>query len=116
MDGMSRRAAIALLSALMFAPAVALAHPGHGEKVVYSGQVLTINPSRVELEIFDKAALATRRVWVTVDPQTVVRDGKAKLTISALRVGQKVDFAGETDEDPDGKPLVRAVTFRVKSK
>jgi hypothetical protein len=51
-----------------------------------------------------------------LDGKTVVRSGKERLPVSALRAGQKVEFAGETDEGPDGKSLVRAVTFRVKMK
>ncbi len=101
---------------LALVPSLAFGHPGHGEIVLYSGRVLTIEAARVELEIFDRAALATRRVWVVVDEKTVVRAGKAKLPVSELRTGQQIDFAGETDEGPDGKSLVRAVTFRVKTK
>jgi hypothetical protein len=115
MEAMFRRATIVLVASLMLLPAIALAHPGHGEIVLYSGQVLTVESERVELEIFDKASFSTRRVWVVVDTKTVVRAGKAKLPVSELRAGQKVEFAGETDEGPDGKSLVRAVTFRLKT-
>jgi hypothetical protein len=114
---MFRCTSLVALSVLLAAlPAAALVHPGHGEVVLYSGQISAIEIQRVELEVFDKAAMATRRLWVVVDAATVVRVGKAKLPVTDLRVGQKVDFAGETDEGPDGKPLVRAVTFRVKPK
>jgi hypothetical protein len=109
-------ASIVFVAILAIAQAAALAHPGHGELVLYSGQVLTVESERVELEVFDKASFSTRRVWVVVDSKTVVRAGKAKLPVSELRAGQKVEFAGETDEGPDGKSLVRAVTFRVKTK
>jgi hypothetical protein len=109
-------AVVAFAAMLASAPGPALAHPGHGEIVLYSGAVLTVESGRVELEIFDKASFTTRRVWVIVDEKTVVRAGKARLPVSELRTGQQIDFAGETDEGPDGKTLVRAVTFRVKAK
>jgi hypothetical protein len=113
---MLRPAAIVFVAALALAPPLTFAHPGHGEIVLYSGQVLTVESERVELEVFDKASFTNRRVWVVVDGKTVVRAGKERLPISALRAGQKIEFAGETDEGPDGKSLVRAVTFRVKVK
>ena len=112
----SSLAVFAFLAGLVLLPAAAPAHPGHGEVVLHSGEVVAIEAPRVQLEVFDKAAVALRKIWVVVDAQTVVRIGKARLKAADLRVGQKVDFAGETDEDPDGKPMVRAVTFRVTAK
>jgi hypothetical protein len=55
-----------------------------------------------------------KRVWLIVDDTTVVRDGKSRLTVAALRVGQQVECAGETDLGPNDEPLLRAITFRIK--
>lgn len=99
---------IGLLSALL------LAHPGHGEKSMLSGKIVSIEPTRVELEIFDRTSFSTRRVWVVVDEQTIVRSGKERLTVRDLRGGLDVECASETDEGPDGASFLRATTFRLK--
>lgn len=106
----------AVVAAIVSAVTLVAAHPGHGEVVRHTGRVTAVQDARVELEFFDAAATAIRRMWVVTDGQTVVRVGKARLAVDALRIGQNVEFAGETDEGPDGKPMVRAVTFRVKPK
>jgi hypothetical protein len=99
---------MAMLSALLSA------HPGHGEKALLIGTIVSMQPTRIELEIFDRASASIRRVWVVVDEQTGVRAGKARLALTDLRAGMDVECASETDEGPDGAPLLRAITFRLK--
>ena len=95
----------------------AAAHPGHGDPVViYAATVVAIEPQRVQLEAVDRASASIKRVWWIIDAKTVVRVGKQRLGASELRVGQVVDCAGETDLGPNDEPLVRAITFRLKSK
>jgi hypothetical protein len=101
-------AGIALLSS------VVVAHPGHGEKVMLSGTIVSIQATRVQLEIFDRASFGIRRVWVVVDDTTGVRSRKARLTLADLHTGLEVECASETDEGPDGATLLRAITFRLK--
>ena len=105
---------IALMAVLQSLPLNA--HPGHGDPVMVSGTVTAIEPTRVQIETFDRASARIKRVWVVVEDTTVVRVGKSRLTVAELRVGQKVDCAGETDLGPNEEPLVRAITFRLKSK
>jgi hypothetical protein len=99
----------AMLSALLSA------HPGHGEKAMLAGKIVAMEPTRVQLEIFDRASFSTRRVWVVVDEHTGVRAGKARLTLKDLHAGLEVECASDTDEGPDGASFLRAVTFRLKS-
>ena len=91
-------------------------HPGHGEPVLLAGTVTAIEAKRVQIETLDRASASLKKVWVIVDDKTVVRAGKNRLTVAELHVGQKVDFAGETDLGPNDEPLVRAITFRLPSK
>ena len=93
---------------------VLAAHPGHGEKKMLSGQIVAIEPAKIEMEVFDRASFSTQRVRVVVDDKTTVRAGKARLKVDDLRVGQQVECAAETDEGPDGAGLLLAITFRVK--
>ena len=104
-----------LLGALLICSITAVAHPGHGDPVVFSGTVTAIESNRVQIETMDRASVMMKRVWVIVDEKTVVKVGKERLTAAALRVGQRLDFAGETDLGPNDEPLVRAVTFRLKA-
>jgi hypothetical protein len=92
-----------------------LAHPGHGDPVLISGTITAIEPSRIQLESLDRASVSLKRVWVITNDKTVVRAGKARLPVSVLKVGQPVEFAGETDLGPADEPLIRALTFRVKA-
>ena len=92
-----------------------VAHPGHGDPVLITGTITAIEPARIQLEALDRASLSTKRVWVTTDDKTVVRAGKTRLSVTVLRIGQQVEFAGETDLGPAEEPLVRAITFRVKA-
>ena len=104
-----------VLIAVLFAGRAG-AHPGHGDPVMLSGTVVAVEAKRVQIETLDRASAAIKKVWVVVDDKTVVRAGKERLTAAALRVGQTVDCAGETDLGPNEEPLVRAITFRLKSK
>ena len=80
-----------------------------------AGKIVAMEPTRIELEIFDRASFSTRRVWVVVDENTGVRAGKARLTLKDLRAGLEVECASETDEGPDGATFLRAITFRLKA-
>jgi hypothetical protein len=90
------------------------AHPGHGEKKMLSGTIVAIEPTKVQMEVFDQASFSTQRLWVVVDDTTTVRSGKNRLVIADLRTGQSVECAAETDEGPDGASLLLAITLRVK--
>lgn len=93
---------------------VLAAHPGHGVIAVVTGNVTTIEATRVQLDIFDRASFSRRKIWVVVDDRTTVRSGKAKLPVSDLAIGVEVECATETDEGPDGATFLRAITFRIK--
>jgi len=110
-----RLAAIAIWMITAMLSALLSAHPGHGEKAMLAGKIVSMEPTKIELEIFDRASFSTRRQWVVVDEQTGVRAGKARLTLADLRVGLEVECASETDEGPDGATFLRAITFRLKA-
>ena len=93
---------------------VLAAHPGHGEKTMLSGKIVAIEPTKLQMEVFDQASFSTQRVWVVVDDKTTVRSGNTRLKVHDLRTGQQVECAAETDEGPDGASLLLAITFRVK--
>jgi len=92
-----------------------MAHPGHGEVSLLKGTIVSIEATRVQLEVFDRASASVRRIWVIVDETTGVRSGKARLSLNDLRAGAEVECASETDEGPDGATILRAVTFRFKA-
>jgi hypothetical protein len=101
---------------VVFTCGLLAAHPGHGEKKMLSGTIVTIEAAKIQLEVFDQASFSTQRVWVVVDDKTTVRAGKSRLKIEDLRTGQQVECAAETDEGPDGAALLLAITFRVTAK
>jgi hypothetical protein len=94
---------------------LAARHPGHGEKKMLSGTIVAIQPTKVQIEVFDQASFSTQRVWVVVDEKTTtIRAGKNRLTRADLRSGQEVECAAETDEGPDGASFLVAITLRLK--
>ena len=113
---MSKVIQIAIAIIVVLFAVRASAHPGHGDPVMVSGTVTAIEAKRVQIETLDRASATIKKVWVVIDDKTVVRVGKARLTATELRIGQNVDCAGETDLGPNDEPLVRAITFRLKSK
>ena len=89
-------------------------HPGHGEKKMLSGTLVAIEPTKVQIEVFDQASFSTQRVWVILDDGTTIRSGKNRLNRGDLRSGQSVECAAETDEGPDGGSRLLAITLRIK--
>jgi hypothetical protein len=93
---------IALVAALGI-PWLAVAHTGHTHKIM--GTVSAIHDKHVEVTTRDGKVTG-----VTLDDKTVFRQGKAKVDVTSLKVGERVVVEGL---QPDGAKTITARTVRL---
>ena len=95
-----------LIVALLAAPPVVAAHPGHGHKVM--GVVSTIH----ETHLVVKDAQGKETTF-TLDAKTKITRGRTALRSSEIKVGERVVVTYEETKDKDGKALVSVKTVQV---
>jgi hypothetical protein len=78
---------IIALFAVFAAPVASLAHDGHAHKVM--GTVAAISATQLEVKTTDG-----KKEIVSLSAKTVYRQGKAKSTLKALKVGDRVVVEG----------------------
>jgi hypothetical protein len=101
---MSRRFVLgALLVGALVLPAVVRAHGGHVHKVM--GTVSAASPTQLEIKTTDG-----KTATVALNAKTVYRQGKAKVNLAALKVGDRVVVEGT---QPDGAKVVTAQTVQI---
>jgi hypothetical protein len=98
------RLGAALVAALAI-PGYALAHEGHAHKVM--GMVTTLYENHLEVKTKDG-----KTSMITLNEKTKILRGKAKLTVEALKPGERVVTAMETKAE-DGKTMTVASEVRL---
>ena len=92
--------AIALAAALAV-PVAAHAHPGHAHKVM--GTVSSIDGKTLMVKTTDG-----KMVMVMLDPKTKITQGKNKVDLSTVKVGDRVVAEGREE-----KSMLAAATLKV---
>jgi hypothetical protein len=95
-----------VFAALLFVPALAVAHPGHSHKLM--GVVATIHENH--LEVKDTKGQATT---FTLDEKTRVRRGKAILKTADIKVGDRVIVVYSETKDKAGKSIVTVTEVQL---
>ena len=98
---MKNRLIGAALAAVLTLPAFAWAHEGHDHTVI--GTVSSTDGKNLMVKTTDG-----KTVMVMMDAKTKVTQGKAKLELSAIKVGDRVVAAG-----PEEKEMIMAETVKV---
>src|SRR6266850_308012 len=91
----------ALAAALLVAPRMARAHEGHEHTVM--GTIASIDGSNLMVKTADG-----KQTMVMMDAKTKITQGKNKLDLKALKVGDRVVAAG-----PEDKGMISAETVKV---
>jgi hypothetical protein len=101
---MSRRMIVtAVLLGALAIPVVSRAHGGHTHKVM--GTVSAVSPTQLEVKTTDgKTAI------VSVNAKTVYQQGKAKVDLKTLKVGDRVVVEGT---QANGAKAITAQTVQV---
>ena len=92
---------VVTLAAALVIPIVARAHEGHDHTVM--GTVSSIDGTNLMVKTADG-----KTVMVMMDAKTKVTQGKAKLELSAIKIGDRVGAAG-----PEDKAMIMAETVKV---
>jgi len=92
---------VVTLAAALVIPVRARAHDGHAHTVM--GTVSSIDGQNLMVKTADG-----KTVMVMMDAKTKVTQGKAKLELSAIKIGDRVVAAGTED-----KAMVMAATIKV---
>ncbi|HSL24564.1 MAG TPA: hypothetical protein VK886_23710 [Vicinamibacterales bacterium] len=100
------RVASAALVALMFS-AVAAAHEGHDHKIM--GTVTAVQSNRLEVKAVKDGTLSA----VAVNEKTKIVRDKAILTMSDVKVGDRVVVTASQAKDSAGKPVLVAKEIRL---
>lgn len=99
---LTRNAVIAAALALaILIPASARAHDGHVHKVM--GTVTSISGTNLMVKTTDG-----KTMMVMLDAKTAITQGKAKVTLAALKVGDRV-----VAEGPEDKGMLSATTVQL---
>lgn len=92
---------VVTLAAALVLPIGARAHEGHDHTVM--GTVSSIDGKNLMVKTADG-----KTVMVMMDAKTKVTQGKAKLELSAIKIGDRVVAAG-----PEDKAMIMAETVKV---
>ena len=92
---------VVTLAAALLIPISVRAHDGHAHTVM--GTVSSIDGQNLMVKSADG-----KTVMVMMDAKTKVTQGKAKLELSAIKIGDRVVAAGTED-----KAMIMAVTIKV---
>lgn len=92
---------VVALAGILVVPAVARAHEGHPHKVM--GTVSSVEGNNVMVKTADG-----KTVMVMLDGKTAVTRGKAKLSVAAVKVGDRV-----VAEGPEEKEMIMATTVKL---
>ena len=83
---------VSAIAAVLALPAAAVAHKGHAHKVM--GTVSSIDGNHLAVKTTDG-----KTVMVMLDAKTKITQGKAKLTSTAVKVGDRVVAEGPLEKD-----------------
>jgi hypothetical protein len=100
------RRTFVFLAALLFAPPLAIAHPGHSHKTM--GVVSVIHENH--LEVKDTKGNAST---FTLDAKTRVRRGKTILKIADIKVGDRVIVVTNETKDKAGKSTITVTEVQL---
>jgi len=102
-----------VLAALLHAavPARALAHPGHGSKVVM-GTLTEVARDAVVIETRDAASATVTRVRVLLQPDARFRIDKERLSSLDGMVGQRAIVSVDWEDDDRGGQVLTATEIR----
>ncbi len=92
---------VAVLAVALLAPRMSRAHEGHDHTVM--GTVSSIDGKNLMVKTADG-----KTIMVMMDDKTKVTQGKTKLELSSLKVGDRVVAAG-----PEDKNMIMAETVKV---
>ena len=90
-----------VLAGALVVPVVALAHEGHAHKVM--GTVSSIDGKNLMVKTADG-----KTVMVMLDAKTKITQGKNKVDMTALKVGDRV-----VAEGPEEKNMITAATLKL---
>ena len=81
---------VGLLAA--YGPPDAVAHDGHGDTVVITGTIQTIDSDRILIDTRDDVSFQLKRVWITTTENTRYKRGKARIEgeATALTTGERI--------------------------
>jgi len=94
-------AAIALIALFLLTPTAAPAHEGHDHKVM--GTISSIQGTNVMVKGTDG-----KEVMVMLNDKTKITQGKSKVEVAALKVGDRV-----VAEGPESKGMITASTLKL---
>ena len=92
---------LALIALVVFTPTAAPAHEGHDHKVM--GTISSIQGSNVMVKGTDG-----KTVMVMLNDKTKITQGKAKVELAALKVGDRV-----VAEGPESQGMITASTVKL---
>lgn len=101
-----------MIAALLSAPPVAGAHPGHGSKVL-TGTLKAVAKDAITLEIRDLATLQIRSVRIPVDDETKYRVGKEPIEAPGSMIGSDTAAVVDYEDGPGGEVIYRAIEVRI---
>ena len=93
--------AIVMLALVVAVPSAAAAHEGHAHKVM--GTVTSVQGSNLMVKSTDG-----KSVMVMLDAKTKITQGKSKVELAALKVGDRV-----VAEGPEKQGMIMATSVRV---
>ena len=92
---------LAMLALIAAVPSAAAAHEGHAHKVM--GTVTSVQGSNLMVKSTDG-----KSVMVMLDAKTKITQGKNKVELAALKVGDRI-----VAEGPEKQGMITATTVRV---
>jgi len=90
-----------ILAVALVVPAVSRAHEGHAHKVM--GTISSVDAKSIMVKSTDG-----KTVMVMLDSKTKITQGKNKVDVSALKVGDRV-----VAEGPEEKEMIMATTVQL---
>jgi len=100
-----RRVIAALLFVLVIPPVVT-AHEGHDHR--FMGTVSVIHENHLEVRTADG-----RTTTIALEAKTRILRGKAKVTASDIKTGERTVVTATQKKDKDGKPIMVAKEVRL---
>ena len=102
-----------VLAALVYAatPLTALAHPGHGSKVVM-GTLTEVTRDAIVIETRDAASATITKVRVLLQPDTRARIDKERLQSLDRMIGQRAIVSVDWEDDDRGGQILTATEVR----